>query len=87
LTHTVGTSTIAVNTLFISGSGAAIAGYRVINNETSFVTATISGTNLVLSALGTCDTRTILVEAFQNSSSCVAVQYIQITIIGCQNTG
>ena len=87
LTHTGGTTTLELNTLFIPGSGAAIAGYRVINNETSFVTATISGTNLVLSALGTCDVRSILVEAFQNSSSCVAVQYVQITITGCQTTG
>ena len=87
LANTTGTATVAVNTKFTAGSGAAIAGFRVINNHTSFVTASIDGNNLVLSALGTCGTKTIQVEAFQNSSSCTAVQDVQITITGCVTLG
>ena len=64
LANTTGTATVAVNTKFTAGSGAAIAGFRVINNHTSFVTASISGNNLLLSALSTCGTKTIQVEAF-----------------------
>ena len=78
-----GTATIAVNTKFASGSGAAISGYRVINNHTSFINASISGNNLVLSALSTCGTKTIFVEAFQAADSCTEVQPVEITINNC----
>ena len=78
-----GTATIAVDTKFASGSGAAISGYRVINNHTSFINASISGNNLVLSALSTCGTKTIFVEAYQDADSCTAVQPVEITINNC----
>lgn len=83
LTKITGTATIDVSSKFSAGSGAAIAGYRVINNHSSFVNASMSGSNLSLTALSTCGTNTIQVEAFQNSSTCVAVQPVQITINGC----
>ena len=83
LANSTGTATVAVNTAFNPGADSAISGYRVINNHPSFINASISGNNLVLSALSTCGTNKIFVEAYQAADSCTAVQEVSITINNC----
>ena len=83
LANSTGTATVAVNGKFNPGTDSAISGYRVINNHPSFINASISGNNLILSALSTCGTKKIYVEAFQAADSCTAVQDVSITINNC----
>jgi hypothetical protein len=83
LANSTGTATIAVNGKFARGTATPISGYRVINNHPSFINASISGNNLVLSALSTCGTKSIFVEAYQAADSCTAVQEVSITINNC----
>ena len=83
LANSTGTATVAVNGKFNPGADSAISGYRVINNHPSFINASISGNNLILSALSTCGTKKIYVEAFQAADSCTAVQDVTITINNC----
>lgn len=82
LTNSTGTATIALSNKFTDGD-SPISGYRVINNHSSFINASISGNNLNLSALSTCGTQSIFVEAFQDADSCTASQEVPITINNC----
>lgn len=82
LTNSTGTATIALSNKFTDGD-SPISGYRVINNHPSFINASISGSNLNLSALSTCGTQSIFVEAFQDADSCTASQEVPITINNC----
>ena len=81
------TDTVNLASYFNAGS-VAIAGYRVVNPHKSFVSMSISGSTLTLTALNVGGTNVVYVQAFDNAANtCIAIQAISVTVTVSNNLG
>jgi len=74
------TATVNLASYFTQGT-SAIAGYRLQNYHTGFMSASVSGSTLTITSLNTGGTKKLYAIAFDNdNNTCTAVQTITVTI-------
>tara|TARA_R100000935_G_scaffold40385_2_gene61917 strand:+ start:421 stop:1878 length:1458 start_codon:yes stop_codon:yes gene_type:complete len=81
-TITVGGNSLTIN-LASFFTGGTIAGFNIINEHRNLVTTSLSSSTLTLTSNQIGGTKTIFVEAFDNTANtCTAVQSIAVTVNG-----